>query len=259
MQAALRLRHGFAAAAPRLRTTLRFHSVMDTTPHVMIGGGRVDLPVAVKNIYCIGRNFADHARELGNAVPTEEPVVFLKSSAALRGLQPREALAFADEAFHHEIELVLLVGKHVPLGALPEGREYECVQAVGLGLDLTRRGKQNELKKEGKPWTLAKSFAGSAIVSPMRPADGSFELDEISFELAVNGNVRQSGHVNQMIFDMPFQLRYLNSLGPLLAGDLIFTGTPAGVAELRQGDEVVLRYLSPPSLVEQAKQYRGVL
>jgi len=226
-------------------------------PAVEVALSRGGAPIPVRNIYCIGRNFTEHARELGNPVPTEEPVIFLKSNAALRGLDA-SPIAFSDETFHFEAELVLLVGKHVPLGSLVAGEEERCLQAAGLGLDLTRRGKQSELKAAGLPWTVAKSFAGSAIVAPLLTLDGSFRLSDVSFELAVNGDRRQSGHVNQMIFDIPFQLRYLNQLAPLLPGDLLFTGTPSGVGEFRQGDTFILKFLSGPT-GKAAGPFRGVL
>ena len=130
-------------------------SISTLLPSVDVGGERSE----VRNVWCIGRNYAAHARELGNAVPTEEPVIFLKASSACRPLSAGP-IAFESETFHHEIEMVLLVGEHVPLGGLTDCDPTACVRAVGLGLDLTRRGKQTELKKAGLPWTLAKSFAG---------------------------------------------------------------------------------------------------
>jgi 2-keto-4-pentenoate hydratase/2-oxohepta-3-ene-1,7-dioic acid hydratase in catechol pathway len=205
--------------------------------------------VEVRNIFCIGRNYVEHALELDNPVPKEEPVIFLKSSSALSPWSPSTAsMAFSDEVFHHEIEVVLLVGEHVPLGSLSAGNETSCVQGVGLGLDLTRRGKQSELKQKGLPWTLAKSFAGAARVTPLAPIADAGDLRELSFELEVNGEVKQTGHCKQMIFNIPSQLRYLNSFLPLSPGDLIFTGTPAGVGPLRKGDSMRMRFLSPPSL-----------
>ena len=217
--------------------------------------------MTVRNIYCIGRNYAAHAEELGNAVPKEEPVIFMKSSAAVRGLtDDTGTLAFPTEDFHHEVEMVVLVGSDVPLNALQPGRELSCVQAIGLGLDLTRRGVQTNLKKRGLPWTTAKSFAGSAIVSPMTAypdPDHRFGLDEVSFDLKVNGVLRQVGHTSSMIFDVPSQLRFLNSLAPLLRGDLIFTGTPEGVDTLRQGDEFEMRFTRGPPSAKTT--YHGVL
>ena len=244
----------FRAAATLQR---RFASTLPSVE--VVGGGRLQgqlsaESVDVRNVWCIGRNYAAHARELHNAVPTEEPVLFLKASSACRPLSAGP-VAFDSETFHHEIEMVLLIGEHVPLGGL-EGREpTACVRAVGLGLDLTRRGKQNELKKAGLPWTLAKSFAGAALLSPFVACDGSFDLADISFALSVNGDVKQSAHVNQMIFDVPFQLRYISSFAPLLPGDLIFTGTPEGVGPLVRGDHVSLRFVSGPEL----PAFEGVL
>jgi 2-keto-4-pentenoate hydratase/2-oxohepta-3-ene-1,7-dioic acid hydratase in catechol pathway len=214
-------------------------------PHVqVIGVNRRPLPYLVRNIYCIGRNYAEHARELGNAIPEEEPVIFLKSSSSLRALQPSSPLAFADETFHFECELVLLVGSHVPLGKLEAGSERQCLEAIGLGLDLTRRSKQSELKKAGLPWTVSKSFSGSAVVSPMKKLDSTFDLDDIEFDLRVNGELRQHGHTDMMLFNVSHQLRHINSMAPLLPGDLLFTGTPAGVGEMRQGDHFRMSYVA---------------
>ena len=156
-----------------------------------------------------------------------------------------------------EVELVALVGTHVPLGGLPHGRELECVRAVGLGLDLTRRGKQSELKKGGLPWTVSKSFAGAAVLSPFVAVGGAArggarlehaDLGTIAFELGVNGDVRQTGHVDRMLFPLPFQLRHVNSLVPLLPGDLFFTGTPEGVGPIKRGDKFEMRFLGPTAV-----------
>jgi len=244
------LRHGrLTRALPLLSPLLAPSRVLcmeasQYGPEVRInraGGAPTSVPIT--NVWCIGRNYVEHAKELGNAVPTEEPVIFLKSSSAVRPLESG-LLAFADETFHHEIELVLLVGKHVPLGALAVGQEVDCVSAVGLGLDLTRRGKQSELKKAGLPWTLAKSFCGGALLSPFTTVPTT-DIAGISFKLNINGEVKQSGHVSQMIFDVPSILRYLNSFVPLLPGDLVFTGTPSGVGPVRQGDTLGLSFLTP--------------
>ena len=218
--------------------------------------------VEIRNVYCIGRNYAAHARELNNPVPTEEPVIFLKSSTSVRPDAFVEApsasnsafasgpLAHEHETFSYEVELVLLVGKHLPLGALADAdaaAAVKAVTAVGLGLDLTRRGKQSELKKAGLPWTLSKSFAGAALLTPFTENDGSFSLDDIEFELAVNGDLRQRGHVNQMIFDIPFMLRFLNNCAPLVPGDLLFTGTPEGVGPISRGDHCRLKFVGGPT------------
>lgn len=225
-------------------------------------------PIPVRNIYCIGRNYVKHVEELGNDVPTDEPVVFLKSTASLRRLTDDTPTAFPDETFHHECEMVLLIGEDVPLNGLLPGNEEECVRAIGLGLDLTRRTVQKTLKDKGKPWTTAKSFAGSAIVGPMTPLDGAtYPLSDIGFELRVNDEVRprQVGDTSLMIFDVPATLRFLNSLTPLLRGDLIFTGTPEGVADMVKGDSFAMHFTRPAIDCGRGKNtapprvYKGVL
>lgn len=193
----------------------------------------------VGTIYGIGRNYVLHAKELGNAVPTE-PVVFLKARTSLRGLDPAP-LAF-DEAYHHEVELVLLVGSPVPLGADPG---WGAVAAVTLGLDLTRREVQRRCKEQGLPWVPAKSFAGGAVVAPFVPLADLGDTAPLTFSLDVNGERRQEGDAAEMSFDVPALLRYLASLAPLAPGDLVFTGTPAGVGPIRKGDAFTMRLATP--------------
>jgi 2-keto-4-pentenoate hydratase/2-oxohepta-3-ene-1,7-dioic acid hydratase in catechol pathway len=195
--------------------------------------------VVVGTIYGIGRNYVLHAKELGNAVPTE-PVVFLKARTSLRGLAPAP-LAF-DEAFHHEVELVLLLGSAVPLGGDPG---WSAVAGVTVGLDLTRREVQQRCKEQGLPWVAAKSFAGAAVVAPFLPLASLGGTAPLSFDLAVNGVERQVGDPAEMSFDVPALLRYLASLAPLAPGDLVYTGTPAGVGPIRQGDVFRMRLRAP--------------
>ena len=234
------------------RTTRALSTLLaPTLPHVEVFSmiaKKTKHPITARNIYCVGRNYEAHAVELGNEVPKEEPVIFLKSSAALRGLESTSAshssIAYAEEEFSYECELVYLVGTHVPMGELKPGEEYSCIEAVGLGLDLTRRSKQTELKGKGLPWTLSKSFHGSAIVSPMLRVDHTVDLANLSFALDVKNRRRQEGHINQMIFDVPYLLRFLNSFGALLPGDLLFTGTPEGVGKIKQGDSFSMKFLT---------------
>lgn len=187
--------------------------------------------IPVGTVYAIGRNYAAHAKELGNAVP-EDPVVFLKARTAVRGLAPAP-VAFDGESFHHEVEVVLLVGRSVALGA--QGG-WSDVSAVALGLDLTRREVQNRCKEKGLPWVPAKSFAGSAVVGPFVPLAGVGDPDGISFSLEIGGALKQKGALTQMVFPVPVLLTYLASLAPLEPGDLVFTGTPEGVGPIRKGD-----------------------
>lgn len=183
----------------------------------------------VSTVYAIGRNYAAHARELGNEVP-EDPVVFLKARTSIRGL--RGPIAF-DETFHHEIELVLRLGRPVSLG---EAAGWEAVESVALGLDVTRRQVQNRCKEKGLPWVPAKSFAGSAVLGPFVPLSEVGDPELLRFSLDVAGERRQEGSLDRMLFPVPVLLRYLASLAPLEAGDLVFTGTPEGVGPIRKGD-----------------------
>ncbi|MEZ4235589.1 MAG: fumarylacetoacetate hydrolase family protein [Myxococcota bacterium] len=153
----------------------------------------------VGTVYAIGRNYAAHARELGNPVPQGDPVVFLKARAAVRGLEPAP-LAFPDWTFHHEVELVLLVGEAVPLGA---AGAWSQVAGVALGLDLTRRDVQSEAKQAGLPWTAAKSFAGSAVLGPFLPLAEVGDPEQLGLALDVNGERRQQGTLQDMLFDVP--------------------------------------------------------
>lgn len=192
-------------------------------------------------IYCVGRNYAEHAAELQNPLPTN-PVIFTKTPHALRLPGDADKLAFPTETFHHEAEVVVMIKHDIARGA---HAGWECIRAIGLGIDLTRREVQNHLKAQGLPWTIAKSFEGSGIVAPLLPLHQFQAPDSLRFELEVNGQTRQSGDMRDMIFKLPVILSYLSNLGPLSAGDLIFTGTPKGVGPLQRGDRFTLRFLSP--------------
>jgi 2-keto-4-pentenoate hydratase/2-oxohepta-3-ene-1,7-dioic acid hydratase in catechol pathway len=190
---------------------------------------RPPFPKLSGNVYCIGRNYGEHIKELGNEVP-KEPVVFLKAPSALRPMHSA-ALACPQETFHHELELVLLVKEHKSMG---EKAELSILSAMTLGLDLTRRELQNDIKKQGLPWTLCKSFAGSGILHPFQnlPKD----LSNIEFSLKVNGELRQKGESKDMLFDFRRILNFLLKYQDLHPGDIIFTGTPEGVAGFKKGD-----------------------
>ncbi|MFW7381580.1 MAG: fumarylacetoacetate hydrolase family protein [Oligoflexus sp.] len=193
----------------------------------------LQVPPLSGNIYAIGRNYRDHALELNNPIP-QEPVLFLKAPSSLRqaALGP---IAYPEESFHHELELVFLLDpKQAAAG-------WESVAAVSLGLDLTRRGVQSQLKQQGLPWTLAKSFQGAAIVGPWKKLAGRWWQEPIDLNLEVNGELRQQGSSADMIFDIPTLLQFLRRGQELEAGDLLFSGTPAGVGPIRQGDSFRMR------------------
>jgi 2-keto-4-pentenoate hydratase/2-oxohepta-3-ene-1,7-dioic acid hydratase in catechol pathway len=192
---------------------------------------------SVGTIYCIGRNYAEHAKELGNEIPTS-PIVFLKAAASLRGLTPIP-MGFNDACYHFETEIVVRIGRRVPL--LTKG-SWDDVNELTLGLDLTRREIQNELKKAGMPWTTAKSFQGSAVVGDFIPAAKFPNPDEIKFSFYLNDELKQTGNSKHMLFSIPKIITYLASFIPLNENDLIFTGTPQGVGPMKTGDHFEMQF-----------------
>jgi 2-keto-4-pentenoate hydratase/2-oxohepta-3-ene-1,7-dioic acid hydratase in catechol pathway len=191
------------------------------------------MPAFSGNVYCIGRNYQDHAQELNNPVPTE-PIIFLKSPAALRAFD-EPGIAFANEVFAHEVELVLLLEKD-------PAKEWSKVAAISLGIDVTRREVQTSLKTQGLPWTKAKSFKGSGILSPFVAVDRFPDRDNIKFSLHVGGSLKQEGQSRDMIFSIPHLIAELALFHDFEDGDLVFTGTPSGVGSLRAGDAFRLTF-----------------
>ncbi|MGI4834756.1 MAG: fumarylacetoacetate hydrolase family protein [Janthinobacterium lividum] len=187
-------------------------------------------------IICIGRNYADHIAELHNETPAA-PVIFLKPETALvqRG-QPFFVPDFSQDV-HHELELVLRVcknGRHIE-----ENFAHTYFDAIGLGVDFTARDLQSELKKKGLPWELAKAFDGSAPISPtFKPVADFPDLANINFQLEVNGELRQQGNSGLMLHPFAKIIAFVSRYITLKQGDLIFTGTPAGVGPVQPGDEL---------------------
>lgn len=191
---------------------------------------------APRRIFCIGRNYAAHARELGNAVPAE-PVVFMKPASAIVPVGARLPLPRDRGAVHHECEVVLQVGRDC--AGLEPANALAALSGVTLGLDLTLRDEQERLKKAGQPWELAKAFDHSAPLGAFVPASG-LDLAQLRFECRVGGALRQQGDTADMLFPCAVIVAFLSRRWALLAGDLIYTGTPAGVGPLEPGDEVVI-------------------
>ncbi|MHA6482644.1 fumarylacetoacetate hydrolase family protein [Paenibacillus sp. strain BS8-2] len=186
----------------------------------------------VKNIYCIGRNYKLHALELGNEVPSS-PMVFTKPSHSVTAMEGGtiELPGGAGEV-HFELEIVLRVGE----GYVPGAPADECFDAITLGLDLTLRDVQSTLKAKGHPWLAAKGFKASAPLGRWIAYPGEEKLTEQKFTLLRGEEVAQSGQAKDMIFGVTELVRHIESNYGLGPGDLIFTGTPAGVAALRDGD-----------------------
>ena len=188
----------------------------------------------VRRIYCVGQNYADHAREMG-ATGRERPMFFDKPADAV-STAAEIPYPPGTENLHHEVELVVAL-KGGGSGLTPEQAEA-TVFGYAVGVDLTRRDLQAAAKKGGKPWTTAKGFDHSAPVSPVRRASECGDIRNAGIRLAVNGLMRQQGNTREMIWSVPEIISELSMLFELKAGDLVFTGTPAGVGALDRGDLV---------------------
>lgn len=190
-------------------------------------------------IICIGRNYADHAAELKNEKPTE-PVVFMKpDSALLPKKQPFVIPEFSDDV-HHEVELLVRInrlGKHIqPKFA------HKYYDQIGLGLDFTARDLQNELKEKGLPWEKAKSFDGAAVVSNQWLSVNDFEdINDINFTLEKNNEIVQQGNSSQMLWKIDEIISYVSQYFTLKIGDIIFTGTPKGVGQVKPDDKLIAK------------------
>ena len=188
--------------------------------------------ITVKNIYCIGRNYSEHAKELGNPKP-KEPFFFQKSIPSLNISQ--EIILPEDKSIDYEVEIVLLIGRSGTGKSLEDALSF--IDGYAIGIDLTDRAYQNKLKNKKLPWLLSKSFFGSAVVS-----DFSSTPIEDNFWLNLNGKRKQQGSFEQMTFSYAEQIYFLSNKIPLMKGDLIFTGTPKGVGSLEINDKVEIGY-----------------
>ncbi len=196
-------------------------------------------PKLIRNIWAVGRNYASHAKELGNATPSPEgePIIFLKAgTCAVPSIElggTGFALPTFSEDIHHEAEIALEFGNDLTF----------C--AIGFALDLTAREVQSRLKEKALPWTLSKSFIAGCPLSELKPIPKNFDLDNIHFELHVNGELRQKGHTRDMIFSAEKLRTYLLARYPIVPGDLLLTGTPSGVNLVQKGDKLSGQILTP--------------
>ncbi|AAR33916.1 fumarylacetoacetate hydrolase family protein [Geobacter sulfurreducens] len=189
----------------------------------------------IGKILCIGRNYAEHIKELGNETP-DAPVVFMKPATAVIGDGETIIIPSYSRECHHEAELALLIGKGGK--DIPPERALEHVAGYGVAIDLTLRDVQAELKKKGLPWEIAKGFDTSCPLSSFVPADRVADPHDLHITLRVNGEMRQDGSSSLMIHRIPQILSYMSGVFTLEPGDVILTGTPAGVGPLAAGDAV---------------------
>ena len=201
------------------------------------------LPVAESNqafpvgrIYCVGRNYAEHAREMGHDPEREPPFFFMKPADAIVPSGATIPFPQATRDLHHEIEMVVAIGKD---GAdIPVERALEHVFGYGVGLDMTRRDLQGEAKKMGRPWEMGKAFDNSAPCTALKTAAMIGHPAKGAIWLKVNGKITQKGDLSEMIWNVPETIAYLSKLVTLRSGDLIMSGTPAGVGPVKAGDRL---------------------
>ncbi|MBO6585781.1 MAG: fumarylacetoacetate hydrolase family protein [Gracilimonas sp.] len=193
----------------------------------------LDLPV--NNIYCIGRNYAQHAKELGNKVP-KIPLVFIKPLGTICYNEATIQLPVQTNDVHYEAEIVVAISKEGKSIAQESALDY--VAGYGAGIDFTARDIQSISKKQGQPWTIAKGFDNFAPISKFVPAEEIADPTDIDIKLFHNGFVKQHGNSSEMIFSVANLISFLSGIFTLHPGDLIFTGTPEGVGPVESGDKL---------------------
>ena len=207
-----------------------------TYQHQYVDGSVIDLPMG--KVVCVGRNYAEHARELNTPVPTE-PLLFIKPATSVVPMAPSIKLVQGRGPVHYETEIALLIG--APLSGMVSEEEAEAaIIGVGLALDLTLRELQDQLKAKSHPWERAKAFDGACPLSPFVPKAQAGDLHALSLQLDINGERRQQGSAAEMITPIVALVRHIANQFSLLPGDVVITGTPAGVGVLNPGDELTL-------------------
>jgi len=208
-------------------------------PSVPVHGSAERFPI--RHIYCVGRNYAEHAKEMGGDAAKEPPFFFTKPADAILPVVPpavgRMHYPLATANLHHEIEMVVAIGAR-GVGLAPE-RALDIVWGYAVGLDMTRRDLQNEMREKKRPWDIGKSFADAAPIAPFYPVAAVGHPARGTISLDVNGVRRQTGDLADMIWDVAHTLHFLSRYYELLPGDLVFTGTPAGVGAVVAGDHLV--------------------
>ncbi|MFZ3207868.1 MAG: fumarylacetoacetate hydrolase family protein [Geobacteraceae bacterium] len=192
----------------------------------------------IGKILCIGRNYAEHIRELRNEIP-EEPVIFMKPSTAVISDGETIVIPPYSQECHYEVELALLIGK---TGRnIPVESTYEYIVGYGVAIDLTLRDVQANLKRNGLPWDIAKGFDTACPLSCFAPASGVKSPQNLHIRLSVNGVIRQDGSTSMMIHSIPAIVSHISSIFTLEPGDIVLTGTPSGVGSIVSGDRLVAK------------------
>jgi fumarylpyruvate hydrolase len=207
-------------------------------PSLSVAGTDARFPV--RHIYCVGRNYAEHAKEMGGDATKEPPFFFTKPADAIVSVTPPQVAdvhyPLATQNLHHEIEMVVAIGER-GVRLAPE-RALGIVWGYAVGLEMTRRDLQNDMREKKRPWDIGKSFAQAAPIGVVHPVSAVGHPTRGSIWLDVNGARRQQGDLADMIWDVPHMIHFLSAYYELLPGDLIFTGTPAGVGAVVAGDRL---------------------
>ncbi len=190
----------------------------------------------VGKIACVGKNYLEHAKELGDAVP-EKPVIFLKPSSSIIFSGEKIVYPEFSKSLHYETELVLLIGKTGK--KIPASKALDYIDAYSVGLDMTLRDLQSEAKKLGHPWTISKCFDTSTVLGEFVQASEIQNPNSLDIKLWVNGDLKQNDNTSNMIFSVEEIVEYLSYYFTLEEGDIVFTGTPKGVGEVKVGDKLV--------------------
>ncbi len=220
-----------------------------TTQYIFEPSVQTSLPIMgqtaqypVRRVYCVGRNYAEHAKEMG-FTGREDPFFFSKPADALVPVAAEQwgEIPYPSQTsnFHFEMELVVALGSGGKDLTLEQAQK--CIYGYAAGLDMTRRDLQSECKKQGRPWEVGKAFDYSAPIGPIYPAADLQAIEKAAISLEVNGLVKQNSQISSLIWSIPESIAFLSGLFELKAGDLIFTGTPEGVGAVVQGDAMVGR------------------
>jgi len=205
-----------------------------TSPSVAIADRSERFPL--HRVYCVGWNYAAHVREMGSEPEREPPIFFMKPLDAVTPSGSRVTYPPATNNLHYEIELVVAIGRDGH--RIPQNQALDYVWGYGVGIDLTRRDLQSHAKKKGQPWEASKSFDQSAPLSELHPVKSVGHPSAGRIWLEVNGEIRQDGNIDQLIWCVPEIIEHLSALFHLRPGDVIYTGTPAGVSPIQRGDKL---------------------
>jgi len=192
----------------------------------------------IRNIWCVGRNYAEHAQEMKAEIP-QTPLIFLKAGSCLNAGSLIHLPEWSND-IHHELEIAFWIDEHFKFSH------------VTLALDLTARDVQAKAKEKGQPWTLAKSFTGACPIGTWISLDSGIEIKNLGLELKINGETKQKGAVTEMLFEPYALLNYVKHHFPLTAHDVLLTGTPAGVGPIRPGDQLEASLFDTSSAHKQA-------